>query len=352
MACSAYCLAWVLLPAQSAPATQPALHHTIVCEDAGAGGYEAFPDVIRTKSGELLCVFYAGFAHVSLPKWAPGGRLPENCANAGRICLVRSRDEGRTWSKATIVVDTPLDDRDSSVVELPDGELLCNYFSHRAEEKHGYQFVQSAIVRSRDGGRTWSPPQPLFDRWACSSPIRRLSDERLAVSVYYVGPDRVRGKMPAGFSTSTDGGRTWSEPMVIGKDSEIPLDAEPDFCEVTPGTLLMLMRPTMACSWSYDGGRRWTEPQRVGFRGDAPYLLRTSRGILLLGHRHPGTSLHYSLDDGKTWSKNVQIDTCGGAYPSMCELPDGTIFCVYYEEGEGSDIRGVRFRVDRAGVHP
>ena len=31
-----------------------------LCTDAGTGGYEAFPDVCRTKSGELLCVFYAG----------------------------------------------------------------------------------------------------------------------------------------------------------------------------------------------------------------------------------------------------------------------------------------------------
>ena len=39
-----------------------------------------------------------------------------------------------------------------------------------------------------------------------------------------------------------------------------------------------------------------------------------------------------------------------GAYPSLVELPDGLVYCVYYEEGKGSGIRGVRLRVDKMGV--
>ena len=101
---------------------------------------------------------------------------------------------------------------------------------------------------------------------------------------------------------------------------------------------------------STDQGRTWTTPHRLGFRGDAADLLLTSTGVLLSAHRHPGTSLHYSLDHGKTWSKNVQIDTVGGAYPSMVELDDGTILCVYYEEGGGSSIRATRFRATREGI--
>ncbi len=342
-----------LMAAAEAPATQPAFRPVIVCADAGAGGYEAFPDVIRTRKGELLCVFYAGFDHVSLPRWAPGGKLPANCANAGRICMVRSADDGKTWSRPAVVVDTPLDDRDPSIVELPNGDLLCNYFSLRPGDKQDYQVVHSAMVRSTDGGRTWGPEQVLFDRWICSSPIRVLSDGRLGLALYYFSNEpRPPHKWHAGFTASSDGGRTWSRPVEIGRDSDIPLDAEPDVCEVTKGRLLMLMRPAMACSWSDDGGRTWSEPARVGFEGHAPYLLKTRSGILLLGHRLPGTSLHYSLDDGKTWRGPVKLDDKIGAYPSLCELPDGSVYCVYYEEGPGTNILGVRLTVDRDGVRP
>src|SRR5438445_13060580 len=72
-----------------------------------ANDYSAFPDVCRLKSGELLCVFYAGYGHVS----HPNAQHP----NGGRVCAVRSADEGKTWSAPWTVVDTPDDDRDPSV---------------------------------------------------------------------------------------------------------------------------------------------------------------------------------------------------------------------------------------------
>ncbi len=60
--------------------------------------------------------------------------------------------------------------------------------------------------------------------------------------------------------------------------------------------------------------------------------------------------LHWTADDGKTWNGPVKIDTVVGAYPSMVELPDGLVYCVYYETGNGSSIRGVRLRADPNGV--
>jgi len=339
-----------------AEAGESARNHITICHDAGAGGYEAFPDVCRTRDGELLCVFYAGFGHVSLPSYGPGGKMPATCPNAGRICMVRSRDDGKTWSQPTIVVDTPRDDRDPSLVQLPDGTLVCNYFSHQAGPGgKGYQFVHSALVHSTDGGHTWGGEQPLFKQWACSSPIRILSDGRLALSLYYVGPYQTKGKGYGGISFSTDNAHTWSEPIPIGKDGPIELAAEPDIVELPGGDLLAGLRAiaggtTAAFSWSHDGGRSWSTPVATGFLAQSIYFLRTSKGILLMGHRHPGTSLHYSLDNGKTWSENAQLDRVGGAYPSMIELSDGTIYCVYYDEGPQSDIRGMRFSADRMGI--
>ena len=87
-----------------------------------------------------------------------------------------------------------------------------------------------------------------------------------------------------------------------------------------------------------------------GFKGHCPHFLRHSSAVVLLAHRVPATSLHWTADEGKTWNGPVKIDTVGGAYPSMVELPDGLVYCVYYEEGMGSSIRAVRLRVDTKGV--
>jgi len=323
-----------------------------IARDAGAGGYEAFPDVCRTRNGQLLCVFYAGFAHVSLPSYGPKGQMHPKAPNGGRICLIRSLDNGRTWSAPAVILDTPRDDRDPSIAALPDGTLLCNYFSHRpGRGGAGYQFVHTAIIRSTDGGRSWSPEQPLFNKWACSSPVRLLRDGRLAMALYYVGSSGGEDGW-GGVSFSSDKGHTWAEPVAIGKGSRMKFDAEPDIIELPDGRLLAGLRPapgerSMAFCWSTDGGRSWSAPQPTGFPAHSIYFLLTSKNVLLMGHRIPGTSLHYSLDFGKTWSANVLLAEASGAYPSMVELPDGSIYTVLYEEGPQADILALRFRVDR-----
>jgi len=45
---------------QPASGEQEGNDFVYICRDAGAGGYEAFPDVCRLKDGGLMAVFYAG----------------------------------------------------------------------------------------------------------------------------------------------------------------------------------------------------------------------------------------------------------------------------------------------------
>ena len=108
----------------------------------------------------------------------------------------------------------------------------------------------------------------------------------------------------------------------------------------------------MCITFSSDGGRTWKATEKMGWRGDAPYLLLTSRGILLNAHRHPGTSVEFSLDNGRTWRNPVLVDSAAGAYPSMVELNDGTVLCVYYNDrgARGHGIRARRFTVDSNGI--
>lgn len=319
--------------------------YTIVCADAGAGAYEAFPDLCRTPSGELLCVFYAGYGHVSVPT--------EQLPRGARIALCRSRDGGRTWSAPETVVDSPLDDRDSSITCLANGDLLVTYMSYDPRRQPGTH--QVFTVRSTDQGRTWGEPQrvptPFTANEAVSEPARELPDGRLLLPVYGSLAGQAAPRYVCGVVESLDAGRTWHTLALIGSDRyEL---CEPSLARFPDGRLGMAIRPDMTWCESHDGGRTWTEPAPMPVSGDAPYLLLTSKGVLLCAFRHRptrSTCVIASLDEGKTWGPMVTLDCVLGAYPSLVELPDGRIVAVYYTEGPGSDVRCLSLRADGAGV--
>lgn len=316
-----------------------------VCRDAGAGGYEAFPDVCRLSDGRLMAVFYAGYGHVALPN----GTWPKG----GRISACTSSDEGRTWSAPFVVYDGPDDDRDPSIVQLKDGRLLCNFFilrrsSEPSDPRRPWTGLGSWRVVSNDLGKTWSKPSLLTADYYCSSPVRELPGGRLILGLYRQTERESSGAV----ISSDDGGATWG-PVVVIPNGGYKLDAETDVIPLKDGSLFAAEREpstTMCWSVSKDGGRTWSVSRPIGFPGHCPYLLRAPGDIILLAHRLPQTSLHYSLDEAKTWSANVMIDDVLGAYPSLVNLKDGSVLVVYYEEGEGSSIRARRFRATRDGI--
>jgi Neuraminidase (sialidase) len=313
--------------------------HEIVCFGKAAGGYAAFPDLCRLHNGDLFCVFYSGYGHVSTPndQWPQGGR----------IMAVRSSDNGQTWGKPVVVMDTDQDDRDPSVACLQDGTLLLSWFTLQKNQ------VAVLLARSTDNGKTWSKPAkldlPSPYSFACSSSVRQLPDGSLILGLYHEN-----GNLAFGATVkSSDGGKTWKGLALIGEKSGVYLDAETDVVPLKNNKLLAALRSSkvdMHYAISEDSGKTWGPVQSFGFKGHCPYFLRHSSGVLLMAHRVPATSLHWTSDEGKTWHGPVQIDTVVGAYPSMVELPDGLVYCVFYEEGKGSSIRGVRLRVDKEGV--
>ncbi len=322
------------------------VEYVTVCEDAGGpGAYEAFPDVCLTRAGELLCVFYAGYGHVSFPT----DELP----NGGRVSMVRSSDLGRTWSAAEIVVDTPIDDRDPSITQLSNGDLLVTYMSYVKERAPTHEVF---TVRSTDNGETWGEPQRVELPWngaqGVSEPVTELADGTLLLPVYGYQRTEEGVRGPCAVLRSHDMGETWPEMTVLQPPGDDRLE-EPTIEPLTDGRILMLIRPKMRWSQSTDGGVTWSRPEPMPFPGHAPYQLLTSRGVLVVGFRSPvtwSTSVAWSTDLGRTWQGPKIIDPVVGGYPSLVELPDGRVFMVYYTEGVGSDIRGVYLDVTRDGV--
>ena len=313
----------------------------VISRGEAAGNYQAFPDVCRLRSGELLCVFYAGYEHVSLPKdgWLKGGR----------ICSVRSKDEGRSWTEPEILFDGPLDDRDPHIAQMRDGSIICSFFTYR-RASGDETICDTGLVTSHDEGRTWdAQPRLVAPGWPNSAPVRELPDGARLLGVYREDGATAYG----GVIRSQDGGKTWSQPIPIGKDSGVRLDAETDVILLKDGTLYAALRGDrvpMHFATSRDQGQTWSAVQSMGFPGHCPHFNRLGTGEILLAHRLPLTSLHLSRDEGQSWQGPFAIDTTPGAYPSTVELKDGSVLVVYYEEGANSAVRARRFRVLPSGI--
>ena len=97
------------------------------------GNYVAWPTIARTTDGELFVVF--------------SGDRDEHVCPYGKTQLIRSNDDGETWSSAETINSTPLDDRDSGIIELRSGALVMSWFTMATwEHLDGY--------RAAAGGRT------------------------------------------------------------------------------------------------------------------------------------------------------------------------------------------------------
>jgi len=337
---SAIVVTLVVCHASAEPAANQPGDWVMVCEDAGAGGYEAFPDICRLKDGRLMVAFYAGDRHIT----ESDAKLPKG----GRLCAVYSSDNGKTWSKAETIYDGPYDDRDSGLTQMPDGSLICTFFC--------WPHKGTFTITSNDGGKTWSDPTRVAILYNVSSPARVLSTGRIIVPLYAENP--ANGVAQGAAALSDDGGKSWTHISHMDNANKY-LDAETDIIELRDGILYAIHRGgegvPMHFTTSMDKGTNWGRTKPLDFIGHCPYLLRASEQIIVMGYRglegdQWRTLMRYSVDECRTWSEPILIDKVRGAYPSMAVLADGSILVVYYEEGAGSNIRARRFKIERLGV--
>jgi sialidase-1 len=316
--------------------------------------YHGWPTVALRRDGSLALVY-------------SGGREAHVCP-FGRVELMRSSDGGRTWSWPQVLMDSPIDDRDAGILETTSGTLLVTTFTSlayqraldgaknwppdrverwnavnlRASRKEREALLGCWMLRSTDGGMTWSAPY----RVPVNSPHGPI-----AVSggrLLYAGKQLWEPQKRVGVAESTDDGKTWrwlaDIPARPGDSAEAYHELHA--VETADGRLIVHIRnhnktnagETLQ-SESTDGGRTWTEPRPIGVWGLPSHLLRLRDGRLLMSYgyrRAPfGNQARLSSDDGRTWSEPVVIsdDGAGGdlGYPSTVELPGGELLTVWYE---------------------
>ena len=111
--------------------------------------YHGWPTLALRRNGELLVAY-------------SGGRESHICP-FGRVDLIRSSDQGRTWSWPEILLDTPIDDRDAGILETPAGSLLVTTFTSLAYEAILARAAGWPAEKTRHAGR---PPSgaPLAEQ--------------------------------------------------------------------------------------------------------------------------------------------------------------------------------------------
>lgn len=331
--------------------------------------YQAWPTVAMDENGTLYAV-------------ASGFRVRHVCP-FGKTVLYISRDGGSTWTPPMVINDTYMDDRDAGILYLGNGLLLVSWFTRTAREyltphyepmlraahpaaagaafamldgyKHlpeGAEETASYVRLSVDYGTTWQEPVRLPITAPHGPCLCR--DGRL---VYLGTEHNSHGALPVGSNcvyTSRDNGKTWQFTgmfPVPGWATPDMVFSEPHILELPNGKLLGAIRIdsdrplTIATAISHDGGANWSEPVSVGCCGAPPHLTLHSSGALILsyGRREKpyGQRAMVSYDLGKTWQAEYTLDTCEHSkdlgYPSTVELPDGSLFTVYYQKYPGDD---------------
>jgi sialidase-1 len=339
--------------------------------------YHGWPTVARRKNGRLLLA------------WS-GGREAHVCP-FGRVEYMTSDDEGRTWTWPRVLLDSAIDDRDAGVVETAKGSILVTSFTSLAYEASlkkaekseagkgwvaerlaAWQGVHARLdesgrqadlgqwmLRSTDGGRTWSPRYSSIVN-SPHGPIQ-LADGRLL----YAGKELWTGQKRTGVCESTDDGQTWRwlAEIPLREGDQATEYHELHAVEADGGRVIVQIRnhnkanegETLQTE-STDGGRTWSQPHAIGVWGLPSHLLRLRNGHLLMtyGYRRPpfGNQARLSSDAGKTWSEAMMIseDGLGGdlGYPSTVELADGQLLSVWYEvrkESKKAVLRQARWKI-------
>ena len=242
-----------------------------------------------------------------------GGREAHVCP-FGRVEMIRSFDGGRTWSWPQVLMDTAIDDRDSGVVETRHGTLLVTTFTSLAFEK------VFSEAKGWDAART--------ERW--NSVMRATTaDQRKAL----VGAWMLR---------STDGGLTWSTPY------KVPVMAPHGPVLTTSGRLLYAGveypgegRRRVGLWESKDDGVSWqwvgAIPGRAADNSDdfhELHVVEAADGRLIAHVRNHNrenereTLQSESSDGGRSWSVVHPIGVWG--LPShLLRLSDGRLLMTY-----------------------
>jgi len=226
------------------------------------------------------------------------------------------------------------------------------------------QTGQLVLVKSVDEGLTWSAPinitpqvkQPTW-RLCFNGPGNgiQLRDGTLVFSAQFKDANNVPHSC---FIASSDEGNTWKiSPPAI---PDLPPTSESAIVELANGSLLLSMRNESRAGirawnrWDWQGNilqGKWSEMWlNVPDPTCMASLIRHPHGELIFSNpNHPqrrvAMTIRSSTDDGRTWSSGRILDPNGAMYSSLTVLKDGRIG-ILYESTQAAGLVFARFPLD------
>jgi hypothetical protein len=237
---------------------------------------------------------------------------------ASRSDLVAaSLDGGRTWTRRTIPGLTVCTGGTADVGSDPwlsaggDGSV---YFSGLAASLATLPPTTAVVAsRSRDGGRSWPAPATVAAPLQGNETDAVTASPRLAGHAYAVWANFLSDVVPRTnslwFSRTTDGGASWSPPVLIDQPGPFASDRAPRLLVLPDGTLLtVFLRIDLEQGFgahyalrSLDEGRTWLPAVQAGPRRP------------LLGFFDPDTGTEFPQPH----------------FPSAAVAPDGTAYVAF-----------------------
>lgn len=335
----------------------------------------AFPQAIQLPDGDLVCSFSVG-----------GGQYVH-----GGTDWARSIDGGRTWRLEGQLLPSTVDPPSANFLKLSvaaDGQSVFAYgtrFWGTLSDRYGERRGEAVVCTSRDGCRTWSPPQliPMPDSpLEISHAICPLRSGRLlAPAALLTNKERLGEEVFV--VASDDYGRTWLARHTVLRDPAGQLGFwEQKLAEVGPGCLFAVAWTVTLGEYrdqpnhfaiSRDDGRTWGPHQSTGIRGQTmtPLPLGGDRLLVLYNRRYGAQGIvaclvtftdtawavHHeqlfydarSSRAGPTAGKTGvdELDSFQFGFPTAIRLQDGAFLATHWCVEQGvCGIRWTRFRID------
>ena len=303
------------------------MKHYIVSRDDSV--YECFPDLAKTPSGKLICVFRESAHHADL--------------QGNRLVFTESLDNGKTWSEKHTLTER----RDATyayncprISVMPDGSLviICDKLD-RTKNEDTLADCEQHIFRSTDDGKTWQGPEILPIRGIVPDQYKVLSNGRHIFGVHR--KSEVTGKLTQYCYYSDDEGKTWTESLVAS-------DERYQLCEVSiveegEGTLIAFMRENsfkgLPCftAISHDYGTTWEGVYETNlYCCHRPVVKKCSTGNYFMTYRF--------MQGGRGWLGCVYQNLFGAFFTRETALATDKrrqsvrIFPIAYDRGPKADM--------------